>query len=190
GIQRAQRWVGLSLLLPRSAAGATRAVPLWVDPAPSPKATPWPDCPPRAEWEAGRDALTWLRARLTVLGQGSRRILAVADATYAVAPLLRSLPPQTVLLARCAKNRALFALPAPPSPHQKGRRRRYGAQGDPPHLQLHTPRAAWTTTPVSVRGRTITLTYRVTGPWLVKPAPQQPVVVLLVKGVDRGRGGR
>lgn len=189
GIQRAQRWVGLSILLPRSAQGATRAVPLWFDPAPSPKATPWPDRPPRTEWEAGRDALHWLRTQLEVLGQGSRRILVVADGSYAVAPLIRSLPPHTVLLARCAKNRALFALPDPPALHQKGRRRCYGAQGDAPQTQLHAPRAVWTTTSVRVRGRSIPLTARVTGPWLVKPAPRQPVFVLVVTGVDRVRHG-
>ncbi|MGC4192318.1 MAG: hypothetical protein QM589_14290 [Thermomicrobiales bacterium] len=177
------------MLLLRSRQGATRAVPLWGEPAPSPKATRWPDRPPRTEWEAGRDALIWLRTQLAALGQGSRRILAVADGTYAVAPLIRSLPSQTVLLARCARNRALFVLPDPPTPHQQGRRRRYGDQGPSPQTMLYAPRAVWTTMPVRIRGRRIPLTYRVTGPWLVKPAPRQPVFILVVKGVDRVRHG-
>ena len=56
GIHRAQRWVGLSALLPRSADGASRAIPLWFAPAPSPRARAWPGHPPQTEWEAGLTA--------------------------------------------------------------------------------------------------------------------------------------
>ncbi|MGI8405640.1 MAG: hypothetical protein ACR2OE_12915 [Thermomicrobiales bacterium] len=181
--------MALSALLPRSARGDTRAIPLWVAPAPSPQATAWPGVPARTEWEAGRDALHWLRGRLRHLGPARRRILALADGPYAVAPLLRTLPPDTTLLARCAKNRALFALP-PVIPYPvRGRPLRYGAHGPTPQAQLHA-RAGWRTTTVRIRGRQIPLRYRVSGPWVVRTAAHHPVYLLVVKGVARTRHGR
>ncbi|MEZ4623240.1 MAG: hypothetical protein R2843_00180 [Thermomicrobiales bacterium] len=42
--------------------------------------------------------------------------------------------------------------------------------------------------PVLVRGRQISPRVKVTGPWLVKPVPDRPCFLLVVAGVDRGRG--
>lgn len=194
GIHRAQRWVGLSVLLPRSVRGESRAVPLWFFPAPSPSARPWPGQPPCKEWEAGLAALRWLRSALTAIGQARRPVLAVADGSYGVAPLWKALPPHVTLLARCAKTRALFALPTPPAVSQRGRRRKYGERGPTPQDQLQVSRKrarrAWTTIPVLVRGRTIPLRVRVTGPWLVKPAPTQPLYLLVVAGIEKQHRGR
>jgi hypothetical protein len=190
GLQRAQRWEGLSLLLPRSDKGETRALPLWFEPAPTPTATAWPDHPPRTEWRAGLDALEWLRGQLDDAGQRQRELLVIADGSYAVAPLLRDLPPHTTLLARCAKNRALFALPSPPPPGHRGRRPAYGAQGPRPQELLHARTPPWRRARVTIRRRTIPLTYRVAGPFLIKPAPKQPVFVLVVKGIEQTRHGR
>jgi hypothetical protein len=186
GIHPAQRWVGLSALLPISPQGDSRTVPLWFAPAPTPTAQPWPDHPPRREWVAGRQALQWLRDTLDELGQRRRPILAVADGSYGGAELWRSLPRQVSLLVRCPKNRALFHLPtAQPG---RGRKRKYGARGPTPQAHLHHRR--WTSISVPVRGRTIPLRVRVTGPWLVKPAPQQPLFLLVVRGIERPHRGR
>jgi hypothetical protein len=194
GLHRAQRWVGLSVLLPRSRRGESRAVPLWFAPAPPPSAQPWPGQPPCREWEAGLRALEWLRGALIAIGQARRPVLAIADGSYGVAPLWKALPPQVTLLARCAKNRALYALPTPPERPQRGRRRKYGARGPTPQDQLRVSRKrarrAWTTIPVRVRGREIPLRVRVTGPWLVKPAPTQPLYLLVVAGIQQRRHGR
>jgi hypothetical protein len=194
GIHRAQRWVGLSVLLPRSGRGESRAVPLWFLPAPSAKAKVWPGHPPCPEWEAGLRALQWLRTALTALGQARRPVLAVADGSYSCAPLWRALPPQVTLLARCAKNRALFALPTPPAGPRRGRRRLYGARGPTPQAQLQVSRKrsrrAWSPIPVRVRGREIPLRVRVTGPWLVKPAATQPLYLLVVAGIEKQHQGR
>ncbi|MDQ2651402.1 MAG: transposase [Chloroflexota bacterium] len=189
GIHRAQRWVGLSALLPRSADGASRAVPLHFVPAPSPTARPWPEHPPQKEWEAGLAALGWLRTHLDGLGQTTRRVLAVADGSYSVAPLLRALPQGVSLLARTTRTRALYALPAAPQPGQRGRRRRYGERGPTPEQTLHA-RAGWRMVPTPVRGRTLHLRVHVSGPWLVKPAPEQPVFLLVVQGIGRVKQGR
>lgn len=189
GIHRAQRWVGLSALLPRSADGASRAVPLHVAPAPSPTARAWPGHPPQREWEAGLSALQWLRTCLDQVGETRRRVLAVADGSYSVAPLLRALPAGVSLLARTTRTRALFALPEAPVPGQRGRHRRYGVRGPTPEQTLHT-RSGWRTLPTWVRGRTLHLRVHTSGPWLVKPAPDQPVFLLVVRGIGRERLGR
>ncbi len=192
GIHRAQRWVGLSALLPRSGDGVSRAVPLWFAPAPSPTARPWPEHPPQKEWEAGLVALRWLRQTLDQAGETHRRVLAVADGSYGVAPLLRALPQGVSLLARTTRTRALYALPDAPVPGQRGRHRRYGVRGPTPEQTLHA-RSGWRTLPTWVRGRLLHLRVHVSGPWLVKPAPDQPVFLLVVHGIGRvtqGRRGR
>jgi hypothetical protein len=51
-------------------------------------------------------------------------------------------------------------------------------------------RRTWQTIPVVVRGRTIPLRVRLTGPWLVKPAAEQPLFLLVVRGIKQRRGGR
>lgn len=187
GIHRAQRWVGVSALLPISPTGDSRTVPLWFDPAPTPTAQPWPDHPPLPEWEAGLQSLHWLRTTLDTLGQRRRRILAVADGSYGGARLWSGLPRHVSLLVRCPKNRALFHLPSP-EPPRRGRRRKYGNRGPTPQAHLHQRR--WTTVSVAVRGRTIPLRVRVTGPWLVKLAPQQPLFLVVVRGIEHRRHGR
>ena len=189
GLHRAQRWVGLSVLLPRSAHGDSRCVPVRFLPAPTPSARPWPGHPPVREWLAGLAHLQWLRTELDRLGRPTQRVLAIADGQYGPAELWRSLPHHTTLLSRCARNRALFALPAPRVPGTRGRQRLYGEQGPAPAEQLHAP-WHWQTTTVVVRGRRIPLRYRVTGPWLVKPAPQQPLYLLVVAGIQKPRRGR
>jgi len=189
GIHRAQRWVGLSALLPRSTLGGSRAVPLHFAPAPSPTARSWPEHPPQREWEAGLTALSWLRQTLDDLGQTPRRVLAVADGSYSVAPLLRALPAGVSLLARTTRTRALYALPDAPVPGQRGRHRRYGERGPTPEQLLHA-RSGWRTVPTWVRGRILHLRVHTSGPWLVKPAPGQPVFLLVVGGIERARLGR
>jgi hypothetical protein len=86
------------------------------------------------------------------LGQSRRRILAVADGSYSGAGLWKALPPRTTVLARCPKNRALFALPA----HTTDGRRKYGDRLPTPQALLHE-RGGWRTMPVAVRGRLLDL---------------------------------
>jgi hypothetical protein len=117
-----------------------------------------------------------------VADQGTRRILALADGAYSSAPVLHRLPARCPLLARCAKNRALFAMPIR-DPHRRGRRRVYGDKGPTPQETLHA-QDGWTQPTVTVRGRTIPLTVTVTGPWLVRGAADHPVLLIVVKGVD------
>lgn len=180
GIHHAQRWEGLSGLTPLGPEGDTRAIPLWFAPAPSPTARPWEGIAPCTEAEAGLAAIRWLRTVLNELGAGARRMVVVADGAYSSAPLWKGLPAGVTLLARCAKNRALFALPAPAT-GGRGRRRCYGDRGPTPQT-LWQQRTGWTPLVLRVRGRTRHLRVRVTGPWLVKPAPTCPLYLLVVAG--------
>ncbi len=188
GIHLAQRLELLSGLLPVSAAGDTRAIPItdtWVRPA---SARPLGAVPQQTEVEAGVRLLHWLSHMLTlaVPGERQRPVLVLADGAYSVAPMLAHLPHRCWLLARCAKNRVLFALPAP-EPPRPGRKRCYGDRGPTPQQTLHT-KTGWATWSVVVRGRTRPLTGHVTGPWVVRKAPSHPVFLLVVKGIDQGTG--
>jgi hypothetical protein len=184
GLHLAQRLEVLSGLLPRSPAGDSRAVPIRATWLRSPRTQPIGAVPEQSEGAAAIALLTWLRQALAAAGRPTPPVLALADGAYSTAPVLANLPAQTWLLARCAKNRALFALPSH-DPHRPGRPRRPGAHGPTPQQTLHQ-RAGWRPTRILVRGRTIALTTMVTGPWLVHGAPAHPVLLIVVKGLDAG----
>lgn len=188
GIHLAQRLEVLSGLLPRSDQGDTRAVPIaetWVRPA---SARPLGTVPVQTEADAGIWLLRWLRLVLTLAlpGERDRPILVLADGAYSVAPFLARLPQRCWLVARCAKNRALFALPVAEAP-RRGRKRCYGERGPTPQQVLHQ-RSGWTTLAIPVRGRERTLRATVTGPWVVRGAKGHPVLLIVVKGIKRGTG--
>jgi hypothetical protein len=187
GIERRQRFVDLAWLAPPAAHGYSRAIPLRWDPALPAKAVPAPDMPPKREWEVGLAALQWTRRQLDAAGRDDQRLLGVADSLYGPKAMWANLPARTSLLTRCAKNRALFALP--PAPSGRGRRRKYGDRAPAPADWVGA-RSGWQHTRVMVRGREIGLTYRVAGPYLVKGAPTQPLYLLVVKGVARKSGAR
>jgi hypothetical protein len=185
GIHRAQRFFHLAALLPITRQGYSRALPLrWV-PAFPPKAVPSRTAP-RTEAQAAGAELLWLRRQLDAAGRADQELLAVGDGAYNTAELWTGLPPRTTLLARCAKNRALFRLPAPTPHPRRGAPRKYGERAPTPPDFLHE-RAGWQRTVVPVRGRSIPLRYRVEGPFLVKPAPTRPLFLLVVGGVRQPR---
>ena len=190
GLARYQRFVDLCWLPLPSADGYSRAVPLRWLPAFTPKAVPAAGSPPCPEWAAGLDALGWVRRELDALGRAAQRLVVVADGTYATVELWKRLPAGVVLLARCATNRALFALPPAPAPGQRGRTRLYGEQAPHPGDWLAV-RSGWREAVFAVRGRMLRPRYRVEGPYRLKRAAAHPVFLLVVKGVDRpGRSGR
>jgi hypothetical protein len=185
GIHRAQRFVHLAHLLPVEQ-GYSRAVPLRWAPAFPAKAVPGA-ADPQKEWEAGLVALQWLRAELDAASRADQRLLVLADSTYNTARLWAALPDRTTVLARCARNRALYQ--RPDSPGGRGRPRLYGARARRPH-EWFAERTAWQQTVVAVRGRQIPLTYRDEGPYLVRGAPEQPLFLLVVHGVAQRRAER
>lgn len=180
GIHRAQRFLHLAWLPLPSATGYSRAVPLRVEAAFPAKAVAAPAHPPRTEWEAGLAGLDWVRHELDAAGRAAQPVLALADATHSNKQTWAGLPAGVELLARCRRDRALYALP--PAGHD--RRRRYGERARKPHEWLGE-RRGWRRTALAVRGRTIPVTYRVAGPYLVKGAATRPLFLLVVKGIDQ-----
>jgi hypothetical protein len=188
GIHRAQRFVHLAALVPRSPTGYSRALPLRWAPAYPAKAVPG-RTPPRKEWEAARDELGWLRRELEAAGRAAQRLLALGDGAYDLANLWAALPARTTLVSRCAKNRALFCLPAAPVSPRRGARRKYGERAPTPAAWLQEP-TGWRSATLAVRGRSLWLRYRVEGPFLVRRAASQPLFLLVVPGVRRQRRRR
>lgn len=186
GIHRAQRFVDLAVLLPVSADGYSRAVPVrWVPAFPE-KAVRPDGLAPRKEWEAALDELHWLRAALAAADRADQPVLSVADGHYSNQHVWTELPARTFLVARCAKNRNLFALPQPES-GKRGRPRQYGDKAPKPADWLGTKRG-WRQARLPVRGRTIRPQYRVEGPYVVKGAPDCPLFLLVVRGSGRRPG--
>lgn len=185
GIHPAQRYVGLSALLPRSDAGDSRAIPLRWALLRTAKTTPMGESPERTEGQGALELLGWFRDQLDREGRGHQPLLVVADGAYSNATVLAPLPARVVLFARCAKNRALFALPVYRR-NGRGRQPRYGERGPTPSATRHDE-TGWQQYPLTVRGRAIPVMAKVTGPWLVRNAPFHPVVLVVVRGVDRGK---
>lgn len=182
GIHRAQRFVHLAGLVPPEQ-GYSRALPLRWEAACPEKAVRREVLPAQKEWEAGQAAMTWLRHELDAAGRQDQRLLVVGDGSYDTAALWTSLPERTILVARTARNRALFTLPQP-EPKRRGAPRKYGEQAPTPAAWLHE-KAGWQQVTLQVRGRSIPTRYRVEGPFVVRKAASQPVFLLVVPGIDR-----
>jgi len=185
GIHYAQRWFNGSWLMPAEQ-GYRRALPLRWLPCFTEKATRQ-EHEARKEWEAAVDFLQWLRHQLALNGRSDQRVLMVADGSYDTLKLWQHLPAGVILLARSAKNRALYHLPGPHT--GRGRRRKYGDRAPTPQAvwQQHQ---GWRHLTLTIRGRDRHLQYRVEGPLLRQGAPDCPLFLLVVRGKKRRRNGR
>jgi DDE superfamily endonuclease len=184
GIHRAQRYMHLAAVLGANREGYARALPLRWEPSFTRKAVEAEGFCPKKEWEAASEAIGWLRKCLDSAGRPLQRLLVVADGSYCVKDLFRALPEGVILLARCAKNRALYEPPGP----WAHKNRLYGKRARRPSewLQKGTGRAkGWRSREIVVRGRAVRLRHRVEGPYLLKGAPRRPVYLIVVKGVNQ-----
>lgn len=188
GIHRAQRFMHLACLLPTSEAGYSRALPLRWESA-FPEKAIGTGGEPTKEWEAALVAIAWLRERLDAIRGVSQKLLVLADGSYCTADLFRQLPQRVTLLARCAKNRALYELPTEEFAKRRGRKRIYGDRACSPQGWL-CKRKGFKRTSVMVRGRELTLRYRVEGPYLLKKAADRPVFLVVVGGSKKKRHKR
>lgn len=186
-IHRAQRYSHLAWLTPPSVAGFARALPLRFIAAFPPKAVQAAGTVAAKEWEAGLASLRWLRRELDAAGRQGQDVLAVADGLYSTQHVWRGLPAGVSLLARCAHNRALYGLPS--GGRRRGRPRLYGERAPSPGAWLGE-RRGWSTTRLAVRGRRVPASYRVVGPYLVRGAPEQPLYLVVVRGLNRVRRGQ
>jgi hypothetical protein len=188
GPHRAQRFLHLAALLPQSGEGYTRALTLRWEPAFPGKAVLPEGTEPSKQWEAALLAVRWLRARLDEAGREEQRLLVLGDGDFSVAKMRALLPEGVVLMTRFARNRILRE---PPGPEEKrrGRPRSYGERAKKP-FEWFGERSGWRRARLRVRGRTISPRYRVEGPFLLERAPERPVFLLVVAGVERSAGRR
>ncbi len=185
---RAQRFLHLAALLPQSEEGYSRALPLRWEPAFPEKAVLPDGVEPRREWEAALDALRWLRKQVNEAGRATQRLLVLGDGGFCVARFFHDLPEGVDLMARCARNRALYELPESER-CRRGRKRKYGSRSRKPQEWL-AERSGWRQAKFMVRGRQIRPRYRIEGPFVLEGAPDQPVFLIVVKGVNRQAGKR
>lgn len=185
GIHAAQRWFNGCWLLPAEN-GYSRALPLrWIA-AFTEKARRVAHEPCK-EWEAAVQFLLWLRTQLVAAGRASQQVLMVGDGHYDNLGLWKALPDGVILLARSARNRVLHELPGEQS--GRGRRRSYGPRALTPQ-QIWQQRKGWRKRRMTVRGRVRHLQVKVQGPYLRKGAPQQPLMLIIVRGKDNRRTRR
>ncbi|MGB3633250.1 MAG: hypothetical protein WA982_04370 [Rubrobacteraceae bacterium] len=137
----------------------------------------------------GLDGLRWLRERLNAAGRASQRLLVLGDGGFCVAKLFHELPGDIDLMARCARNRALYALPNNEKGRRRDRKRKYGEKARKPHEWL-AERSGWRRTEFMVRSRAVRPRYRIEGLFVLERAPDRPVVLVVVKGVDHGSSRR
>lgn len=185
GIHAAQRWFNCSWLIP-AANGYSRAVPIRWLPAFTTKSKPQAHVPCK-EWEAAVQCLHWLREQLRRCGRARQRILFVGDGHYDNLKLWQRLPEYVIVLARSAKNRALYYLPSEQA--GRGRRRKYGERAPSPQ-QTWQSRRGWRKLRIAVRGRERHLQVKVQGPCLRKGAPDCPLMLIVVRGKGNARTRR
>lgn len=184
GIHIAQRWFNGSWLLPAEN-GYSRAVPIRWLPAFTEKSLPETTAPQK-EWECAVAFLLWIRVQLAQAGRQTQRLLMVADGSYDTLNLWKHLPAGVILIARSAKNRVLYTLPA----SDARRNRKYGERAASPQQQWRV-RTGWQRLTLTVRGRDRHLRVKVSGPYLRKGAAQRPLFLILVGGkVVSGRQKR
>lgn len=181
GLQRGQRFLEVAWLTPEEDSYC-RAIPLRWSPAVTAKATP-SVAQPCKEWEAGLAGLRWVREELDRLGRTQQTLVGIGDGNFDVQDIWPDLPERTIVVARCARNRKLFALPEVKESRGAGRPALYGPRlPTPAELLRQRQGQNWTSLTLTIRGRKRVLKYRVQGPCLLEGVPQQPLSLIVVRG--------
>jgi len=183
GIHQAQRWFNFSLMLPL-VNGFSRALPILWLPCFTAKSHRKQTIAYK-EWETAVVSLNWLRDQLKRLGRATQSILMLGDGSYDNLKLWKHLPKAVILLARSAKNRALYEMPD----KQAHKNRKYGDRVRTPQ-QIWQERKGWLRTRLTIRGRKRRLRYKVKGPFLRKGAPDCPLFLIVVGGQSYSKYGR
>lgn len=182
GIHAAQRWFNGSWLMPDEQ-GYSRALPVRWLPCFTEKSAPQSVAPCK-EWQAALAFLNWILEQLARCGRVGQQVLLVGDGSYDHLDLWKALPAGVILLARSAKNRALYALPG--EQQGRGRKRLYGERVASPQARWGKgPNQSWRPLTLEVRGRTRHLQYKLSPPVLRKGAAHRPLILIVVRGKKR-----
>ena len=183
GIHAAQRWFNGCWMMPPEK-GYSRAMPLRWLPAFTRKAhrTITEPC---KEWQVALQFLLWLQGQFERLSRPHQPLLMLADGSYDTLALWKELPAGVILLARSAKNRALYRLPSA----NAHRNRKYGERAPTPQA-FWRKRSGWKKTTMTIRGRKRKLQYRVEGPFLRRGGPDKPLFLLIIRGQQYTKRGR
>ena len=173
-----QRWCGVSVLVAERARGVSRAIPVWWGLARSERSAPMGETPVRSEVTTVLTGIVWVCAQLPAAAR-QKPVLVLGDGAYGNARMLNGLPAEVALLARVARSRRLWQMPAPRE--GVGRPRRYGAQGPLAEERRHQHGVRWQRIQIMVRGVWREGTVDVSGPWLLQGAPDHPVMLLTVR---------
>jgi len=185
GLARAQRFVDLSWLAPR-VNGYSRAFPLRLLPAFTQKAVGKEDHKHK-DWEACLTGIQWVRQQLDGAGRKAQQLLVLVDGGLErPVEFWRQMPERTLLLARTARNRALYHLPG--AYQGRGRPKDYGDPARHPSEWLPV-QDGWKTVQVPVRGHLREMRYRVEGPFLRDGLVDRPVFLIVVRGMSRKVNG-
>lgn len=179
GIHAAQRWFNGSWLIPQEN-GYSRAVPLRWMPAFTEKSNPQTVAPLK-EWQACVQFLEWLQQQLCASNRPHQPILFVGDGHYDNLKLWKQLPKGITMLARSAKNRALYHLPT----HTMHKSRKYGERAPKPQDIWRDKTTKWQSIDIEVRGKVRHLQVHVSGVFVRKGAPDTPLFLIVVRGKHR-----
>jgi hypothetical protein len=194
----ASRFLQLSLALPErfdAPASLARAIPIDLQPAPSPR-KPAKNAPPES-WQAWRTAsasaslsrlgasrISVLRAQLDAQpGGADRPLLVCADRAFTCRPVLRQLPSRTTLVGRLRKDARLYAPPTPqPQNPGRGRQRGYGDRLRTPEQYRQDEALPWQTVRACAAGNTYDFQVKVVTPVRWKAAGVgRDLLLLLVR---------
>lgn len=186
GLRPAQRWSNGCWLI-AAEMGWSRALPIRLSPAFTAKSAPKVH-EPKTECEAGVDFLVWVREQLVQNQRPGQLVLALGDGAYDSLKMWQELPPETILLARSAKNRALYELPTQRTAG-RGRKRLYGERAAAPQA-IWAERKGWQKMTLEVRGLSRHLQVKVRGPFLRRGAPHCPLMLIVVRGKGNAKTRR
>jgi hypothetical protein len=110
----------------------------------------------------------------------------VADGGYDQVKMWKELPEGVILMARSARNRALFFLPT----SEMRANRKYGERAPTP-AELWRQRKGWQKLEeMEIRGRRRELQVKVVGPVVRRGVAERPLILIVVRGKGKGRRWR
>lgn len=189
----ANRFLQISLSLPEgSAPCAARAIPVDFQHCPCPR-KPKRNAPPEAweEWKRLRKAsrlppiaaqrLAKLRADVdTDPGGKDKRLIVSFDGGFTNATVVKSTPPNTVLIGRLRKDAKLYAPPDPAAARPRGRPRVYGEPLPTPEAIRKDETIPWTTVTAWAAGKTHAFRIKTVAPVRWRGAGEQNLRLVVI----------